>query len=215
MRSLSSHALSRRDFLTTSGAVVVAFGITPFLGPGLDAAAAPPTGAPGGGTIDSWLAIAQDGSVTVFTDKVELGMGVSTAFAQIVAEELDVAVQSVSLVLGDTALTPDQGGVGGSTSISIGARPVRQAAAAVSDQLGFGGSFGGQPLDAQVGAGNFMTARCQPGRGRGEPEWLMTEFVGGDEQDLHATIPLSPVVPVGVSLSRNTARWRAPVPTCS
>lgn len=129
MRTLSPHALSRRDFLKTSGAVVVGFGIPSFLGPGLDPAAAAPA-AQGGGAIDSWLAIAQDGSVTVFTDKVEIGMGVSTAFAQIVAEELDVPVASVSLVLGDTALTPDQGGVGGSTSISVGAVPVRQAAAA-------------------------------------------------------------------------------------
>jgi CO/xanthine dehydrogenase Mo-binding subunit len=65
----------------------------------------------------------------VFTDKLELGMGVSTAFAQIVAEELDVPVRSVWVVMGDTALTPDQRGVGGSTSISVGAVPVRQAAA--------------------------------------------------------------------------------------
>ena len=56
-------------------------------------------------------------------------MGVSTAFAQIVAEELDVPFRAVSLVLGDTARTPDQGGVGGSTSISVGSRPIRQAAA--------------------------------------------------------------------------------------
>ncbi|HKX19562.1 MAG TPA: molybdopterin cofactor-binding domain-containing protein, partial [bacterium] len=92
----------------------------------LPAGAAP---AGNGATIDSWLAIARDGSVTIFTDKVELGMGVSTAFAQIVAEELDVPVQSVSVIMGDTALTPDQGGVGGSTSIAVGANPVRQAAA--------------------------------------------------------------------------------------
>jgi CO/xanthine dehydrogenase Mo-binding subunit len=98
---------------------------------GSDPSAAAAAGAPAlpSDAVDSWLAIAQDGGVTVFTDKVELGMGVSTAFAQIVAEELDVPVRSISLVLGDTARTPDQGGVGGSTSISVGSRPVRQAAA--------------------------------------------------------------------------------------
>jgi len=130
MGGYSSRTLSRRAFLRTSGAVVVAFGIPPVLGP-WDGAAAAPSGPAvrGAGGIDSWLAIAQDGGVTVFTDKVELGMGVSTAFAQIVAEELDVPVASVSVVMGDTALTPDQGGVGGSTSISVGAVPVRQAAA--------------------------------------------------------------------------------------
>ncbi|HEV2357213.1 MAG TPA: molybdopterin cofactor-binding domain-containing protein, partial [bacterium] len=128
MRRVRPRVLSRRDFLKTSGAVVVAFGIPPFLGAPLDAAPGPAAvRAPG--PIDSWLAIARDGSVTVFTDKVELGMGVSTAFAQIVAEELDVPVRSVSVVMGDTAVTPDQGGVGGSTSISVGAVPIRQAAA--------------------------------------------------------------------------------------
>jgi nicotinate dehydrogenase subunit B len=131
MNSVSPRRLSRRDLLRTSGAVVVAFGIPPLLGPGASAAAPPPAAgtAAGAGGIDSWLAIAHDGRVTIFTDKVELGMGVSTAFAQIVAEELDVPVRSVSVVMGDTELTPDQHGVGGSTSISQGAVPVRQAAA--------------------------------------------------------------------------------------
>ncbi|MGH9376203.1 MAG: molybdopterin cofactor-binding domain-containing protein, partial [Terriglobia bacterium] len=63
------------------------------------------------------------------TGKTEIGMGVETAFGQIVAEELDVPIQSVALIMGDTALTPDQGGVGGSTSISMGAKPLRNAAA--------------------------------------------------------------------------------------
>lgn len=79
--------------------------------------------------LDSWLAISGDGSVTAFTGKFDLGMGVTTAFGQIVAEELDVPFQSVSFVTGDTARTPDQRGVGGSTSISVGAQPLRQAAA--------------------------------------------------------------------------------------
>ena len=123
-------SLSRRQFLKTSGALMIGFAM-PAAVAGWDpnaagAAAAPTAGSDG---VDSWLAIAQDGTVTVFTDKVELGMGVSTAFAQIVAEELDVPVRMVTLVLGDTARTPDQGGVGGSTSIAVGSRPVRQAAA--------------------------------------------------------------------------------------
>jgi len=125
-------ALSRRQFLKTSGVIVVGFAMPQaVLGSHPDAAvaASAPNGAVDTTQLDSWLTIAGDGSVTVLTDKVELGMGVSTAFAQIVAEELDVPFRTVSVVMGDTARTPDQGGVGGSTSISIGARPVRQAAA--------------------------------------------------------------------------------------
>ncbi|MDE3170198.1 MAG: xanthine dehydrogenase family protein molybdopterin-binding subunit, partial [Acidobacteriota bacterium] len=66
---------------------------------------------------------------------VEIGMGVETGFAQIVAEELDVAPAAVSFVMGDTSLTPDQGGVGGSTSIAMGAQPLRNVAATARSLL--------------------------------------------------------------------------------
>src|SRR5579885_2472385 len=127
--SMINPTLSRRRLLAAGGAVVVGFAMPALTGRGGEAAAAPGTGMPAPDALDSWLAIGPDGRVTVFTDKVDLGMGVSTAFAQIAADELDVPVQSVSIVMGDTARTPDQGGVGGSTSIAVGAVPVRQAAA--------------------------------------------------------------------------------------
>ena len=76
------------------------------------------TKTPSPGQLDAWLRIEKDGTVRVFTGKVEIGMGVETGFAQIVAEELDVAPQRVQFVMGDTSTTTDQGGVGGSTSIS-------------------------------------------------------------------------------------------------
>jgi CO/xanthine dehydrogenase Mo-binding subunit len=79
--------------------------------------------------LDAWLKIDPDGVVHVFTGKVEIGMGVETALSQIVAEELDVPIAHVRFVMGDTAHTPDQGGVGGSTSVSNGAKPLRNAAA--------------------------------------------------------------------------------------
>lgn len=123
-------ALSRRQFLERGGAVVVSFAMPPaFLGSRPDGAwAAPgPAGVPDPARLDSWLALAEDGSVTVFTGALELGMGVSTAYAQIVAEELDVPFRSVSVVMGDTARTPDQGGIGGSRAIEFGARPLRNA----------------------------------------------------------------------------------------
>src|SRR5690349_23444940 len=106
MTMTSVRALSRRQFLTTSGAVVVGFAMpSAFLGAYAEVAggAAGPDSAPDPARLDSWLAIAQDGSVTVLTGKLELGMGVSTAFAQIVAEELDVPLRSISFVMGDTA----------------------------------------------------------------------------------------------------------------
>ena len=84
---------------------------------------------PSSSQLDAWLRIEKDGAIRVFTGKVEIGMGVETGFAQIVAEELDVSPEQVRFVMGDTATTTDQGGVGGSTSIMLGAKPLRNVAA--------------------------------------------------------------------------------------
>lgn len=79
--------------------------------------------------IDDWIAIEPDGTVRVFSGKVELGTGVRTALAQIVAEELDVPIDSVVMVMGDTRHTPDEGYTAGSKTIQFGGYGLRQAAA--------------------------------------------------------------------------------------
>ncbi len=79
--------------------------------------------------VDDWLAIQADGTVTVFSGKVELGTGVETALAQIVAEELDVPFGRIQMVMGDTDRTPDQGITAGSTTIRIGGVALRHASA--------------------------------------------------------------------------------------
>ena len=68
--------------------------------------------------LDDWLAINPDGTVTAFSGKVELGTGVRTALAQIVAEELDLPLERVQMVMGDTERTPDEGYTAGSMTIS-------------------------------------------------------------------------------------------------
>jgi len=91
---------------------------------------------PGGATkpvtpdlVDSYLAIGRDGRITVYSGKVDLGTGLRTALTQIVAEELDVPLDQVTLIQGDTLLTPDQGPSFGSLSIQNGGAQLRQAAA--------------------------------------------------------------------------------------
>lgn len=79
--------------------------------------------------LDDWLAIETDGTVTAFSGKVELGTGVRTALAQIVAEELDVRLERVHMVMGDTARTPDEGYTAGSMTISGSGSALRNAAA--------------------------------------------------------------------------------------
>ena len=79
--------------------------------------------------LDDWLAIGADGTITAVSGKVELGTGVRTALAQIVAEELDVPLERVHMVMGDTARTPDEGYTAGSMTISSSGTALRQAAA--------------------------------------------------------------------------------------
>src|SRR6266576_3641898 len=123
--------LSRREFVRDTGGLLIGFSLADSgIVPRLLAAASPESFAtPSPSRLDAWLRIGKDGIVHVFTGKPEIGMGVETAYAQIVAEELDVSVDRVDFVLGDTALTANQGGVGGSTSIMMGAKPLRNAAA--------------------------------------------------------------------------------------
>src|SRR3984893_5455266 len=124
-------ALSRREFVKDTGGLLIGFSLADSgIVPRLFAAASPESVAtPSPSRLDAWLRIGKDGMVHVFTGKPEIGMGVETAYAQIVAEELDVPVDRVDFVLGDTAHTANQGGVGGSTSIMMGAKPLRNAAA--------------------------------------------------------------------------------------
>ncbi len=79
--------------------------------------------------LDDWLAIEPDGAVTALSGKVELGTGVKPALAQIVAEELDVPLERVHMVMGDTARTPDEGYTAGSMTISGSGTALRKAAA--------------------------------------------------------------------------------------
>ncbi len=67
--------------------------------------------------------------MTAFVGKVEVGMGISTGFGQIVAEEIDVPFDRVTILMGDTALTPDQRGTGGSNGIMDGGSALRKASA--------------------------------------------------------------------------------------
>src|SRR5262245_22788754 len=75
------------------------------------------------------IKITSDGSVSAYNGHVDLGTGIRTALAQIVAEELDVSFARVVVVLGDTALVPNQGATIASETIQITAVPLRKAAA--------------------------------------------------------------------------------------
>jgi nicotinate dehydrogenase subunit B len=135
---MTAPALSRRSLLLQGGALVVGFSLS-----GRDASAQ--TFAPvatngfakpvAPDRVDSFLALGADGRATIFSGKVDLGTGVETALTQIAAEELDLPLDRVTIVQGDTALTPDQGPTYGSLSIQKGGVEIRQAAATARARL--------------------------------------------------------------------------------
>jgi nicotinate dehydrogenase subunit B len=81
------------------------------------------------------LAVWDDGSVTALHGHVDLGTGLRTALAQLVAEELNISVDKVHLLMGHTALSPNQGATIASTSLQIHGGPLRTAAAQAREWL--------------------------------------------------------------------------------
>ena len=122
--------ISRRDLLKAGGAIVVSFA---FAATPRRASAQAAAGAAGRSLdpneVDGLLAIHADGSVTLYTSKVDVGTGVRIAFAQMAAEELGISPSRITIVDGDTAICPDQGGTGGSTGLVRGGNDLRAAAA--------------------------------------------------------------------------------------
>jgi nicotinate dehydrogenase subunit B len=140
--------ITRRMFLGGGGALVVGLGLGARTPRRAAAQAAAPAAAPGwpadrylGKTVapdqvDAFLAIHADGTVTVFTGKVDLGTGGRAAMRQMVAEELGVSIERITeLIEADTAVCPDQGGTGGSTGISRGGQELRRAGATAREAL--------------------------------------------------------------------------------
>ena len=87
----------------------------------------------GGGRLPSdfnaFLLVGEDGRVTCFTGKIEMGQGVITSIPQSLADELDVPLDSVDIVMGDTDLCPWDMGTFGSMTTRFFVPPLRAAAA--------------------------------------------------------------------------------------
>lgn len=152
--------ISRRQFLKSAGALVVAFGL-PI---DLSAQSTPALKTSGGplppNQLDSWLILHKDGGVTVLTGKVELGTGVSTSLRQIVADELDCPFEKISWVQGDTANTVDQLPTFGSQTIKRGGSQLRLAAAeAKATLLALAATRLGLPVEALIATHGVISAR--------------------------------------------------------
>jgi len=125
-------SMKRRDLLKAGGALVVNFGF-----PELSAAQSrmPVAGPPDPEQIDSWIAIHQDNTVTVYIGFAELGQGCSTALLQVAAEELDLSMAQINTTGLDTNITPNQGGTYSSSAMRRGGPLVQRAAAEARQAL--------------------------------------------------------------------------------
>jgi CO/xanthine dehydrogenase Mo-binding subunit len=128
--------LARRDFFKFLGAGIAVFAVAK------DSLARQET-APTQGFhqeeipkgITAWLHIGEDGKVTAFTGKVEIGQNIRTSLAQTVADELRVTFESVTMVTADTALTPFDFGTVGSRSMPTMSPQLRRVANAARDLI--------------------------------------------------------------------------------
>jgi nicotinate dehydrogenase subunit B len=127
---MNAPLLTRREFTAALGGIVLSFSLVPKVLNG-QAPARLPGSLQNNRSLDAWLRINADGSVTVFTGKVELGQGIVTALAQIAAEELDVPLARVTMISGDTGRTPNEGQTAGSQSIEQSGTALRMAGAEV------------------------------------------------------------------------------------
>lgn len=156
--------ISRRDFLKSSGALIVSFSATSLATP-FAIAQGPfdtrpsridPT------KLDSWIAVAADGTVTAYTGKCDFGQGMFTAQTQLVAEELCVPIGRVKLIQCDTSVSPDQGTTSGSqsTPANFNSANLAQAGATAREALILMASKHlGEAADQLTVAGGVITGK--------------------------------------------------------
>jgi CO/xanthine dehydrogenase Mo-binding subunit len=191
-------APSRRDFLKTSGCLVVSVGALSLA----DLTAiqdAGPYPDPDFRQLDSWIVIRQDNTATFFVGKTDLGQGTGTAFRQIMSDELDIAFDKTAVVMGRTDTTVDQGGSGGSDALQTDGWPMRRVAAeARRVLLDMAAAKLGVPVAQLKVADGVVTVANDPSR-----RVTYGELVGGRRfnialtgKDIDATTGVATIKPV-------------------
>jgi CO/xanthine dehydrogenase Mo-binding subunit len=132
---MSIGALSRREFLKDTGLLVVSASLADPVSRAMGESGDVSDNGPDPASLDSWVAVTEDETVTVFTSKIEYGQGIQTSLGQIVAEELDVSFAQIRMDLGDTDKTVNQYDTVASMTISHAGPQLRQVAAAARQEL--------------------------------------------------------------------------------
>jgi nicotinate dehydrogenase subunit B len=127
---------SRRHFIKSAGCLTIGFCLG---NPSFTYSSAPlqelPSPLRRHPNINAWLEVLANGRLRVLTGKLELGQGIRTAVAQVAAEELEMEMNQVEVVLAETGRTPNEGYTAGSGSIESSAMAIRYAAAAARKKL--------------------------------------------------------------------------------
>src|SRR5262245_20829321 len=101
-------SVTRRTFLKGSGLLVVTAGIAGAAGPFATEAGAQEAGPypdPNFRQLDSWIAIHEDNTATFYVGKTDCGQGTGTAFRQMMSDELDIAYDRTTCIMGSTDVT--------------------------------------------------------------------------------------------------------------
>ncbi len=172
----SAGATSRRDFLKRSGLFVVSAGAAAVVNPfGIGAAEAIAQGAaaqavgpypdPDYKQLDSWIVIHEDNTATFYVGKTDCGQGTGTSFRQMMSDELDIAYNKTTCIMGTTNITVDQGGSGGSDAIQTDGWPMRRVAAeARRVLLDMASKRFGVPADQLAVSDAVITVKADPSK---------------------------------------------------
>jgi nicotinate dehydrogenase subunit B len=162
----------RRGFLKSAGLLAVSFGVfgraamAEADAQGNAAAQVPgPYHDPDFHQIDSWIVIHENNTATFYVGKTDPGQGTGTSFRQLMSDELDIAFDKTTLVMGSTDITVDQVGSGGSTAIERDSWPMRRVAAeARRVLLEMGSAHLGVPVDQLAVSEAVITVRADPSK---------------------------------------------------
>src|SRR5436190_12253665 len=163
----------RREFLKSSGALIVGLRLAPRVvaealparsGQAI-ASGAGPYPDPDFRQLDSWIVIRQDNTATFYVGKTDCGQGTGTAFRQMMSDELDIAFNRTTCIMGSTDITVDQGGSGGSDAIQTDGWPMRRVAAEARRVLLEMASVRfGVPVDALSVSAAVITVKGDPSK---------------------------------------------------
>jgi CO/xanthine dehydrogenase Mo-binding subunit len=165
-------SIQRRDFLKQSGMLIVSFSAAGSAAlsaagaagqAGQAAQAAGPYPDPDYKKLDSWIVIHENNTATFYVGKTDCGQGTGTAFRQMMADELDIAYDKTTCVMGSTDVTVDQGGSGGSDAIQTDGLPMRRVAAeARRVLLEMASTRFNTPVDQLVVSAAVITVKSNP-----------------------------------------------------